>query len=193
MPPSHTDRAGTGGARHLDVVYRVAHNHGVARRHSRLSHRCQHHAGMRFGGRIVGSLDRDEALAQTMTAEHGAHAALRLAGRDAEQRIRPPAERIERRARPGIERLEVLVGLPQCREGALVTCHQTIHRMLFAAPEKPGKPTKRIRERKADDRQELFTRWNRQSMRLIGLLHCSTNHMLAVHQRSVAIENDQFQ
>src|SRR3977135_281689 len=30
-------------------------------------------------------------------------------------------------------------------------------------------------------------------MRLIGLLHCSTNHMLAVDQRSVAIENDQFQ
>src|SRR5215467_10320908 len=30
-------------------------------------------------------------------------------------------------------------------------------------------------------------------MRLISLPHCSANHVLAVHQRAVAIKNDQFQ
>lgn len=188
IAPFDAQRMGAGRPGHLDVVAGVADQHRVGGPGPGRPHRAMQHFGMGLGGRVVGRLQRDEIMRQAMAFERMGKAALRLAGGDTEQQVAAPVQRLDRRPRAGEQRLGEIGALADFEKGIAVA------RRDAAAEARLGlrqQRRQRLVEREADDREHLRARQFGQPVRGKGMRHRRHDHVLAVDQRAVAIEDDE--
>ncbi len=121
--------------------------------------------------------------------QNGAHAALRFAGGDAEQAIAATGQRQDRLADTVIKRLLMFDRMTQIEEGLLVLFDHAVEResIVSASEHLEG-----FAQRQPDNRQHSLAWRAHDFMGVISALHGGADHVLAVHQRAVTIEDNKF-
>ena len=188
IAPRHADGSDAGRARHNHVEAGIADHDRARRFHARLCHRRQDHSGVGFGGICIGRLDCGESTVPIIFVEQPCHPAPRLAGGDAEHGRLVSCESCDGFERAGVEGVFAPAMCPLRRKAAAECSADPVS---HGGAERWRQRVDRLRYRQPNDRQRFAPRRRREPVALERMLHRRDDVVLAVHQRAVAIEQDE--